>query len=228
MSLARVLAVSVLLVSACAPPDDGSAQSSALAAPAGSVYYTMRPDLRLCIWPFCGGIWIHAVNSDLTKCAGGTVAPECYVAKLETDMASQAALGDVTLLVVRGQIVARNQPDLPPYFALHADTVWVAGTAVPPKGSYWLASGHGGAYVVTGLNNGEMHDVHGIDLTATGASPEQMQSAVAALAAGRLIVAGTLESGPDDSVILRASQFYLRVGSRFDNTYNAWKQEVRK
>jgi hypothetical protein len=228
MSIARVLGITVLLLSACSPPDDGSEHSSPLAAPAGSVYYTMRPDLRVCIWPFCGGVWIRAANSDQTQCADGSVANECYVAKLEAAMASQSALGDVTRLVVRGEIQPRTQPDQPPFFVLHADTVWEAGTSVGPRGTYWLASGHGGAYEITALNHGEMHNVHGIDLAPTGASPKQMESAIAALAAGRLVVAGTLETGPDGSPILRVSQFYLRVGSRFDNTYNAWMREVQK
>ena len=224
MSIARALGITVLLLSACAPPDDALVQSSLEAAPAGSVYYTVRPDLRLCMWPFCGGVWIHAINSDQTKCAGGTIAAECYVAKLETPV----EVGDVTALVVRGTLVSRTQPDLPSYFALHADGVWEAQTGMPRKGAFWLAGGHGGQFEVSLLNDDQSQQVHGVDLTGASPSPDQVAAAIAALEAGRLIVAGTIETGGDGSMILRATQFYLRLNAPSDNVYEGWKVEVQK
>jgi uncharacterized protein DUF6748 len=223
MSLARVLGVSILLLSACAP-DEESARQPLTAAPAHEVYYTLRPDLRLCIWPACGGVWLHAVNSDLTQCADGNAASECYVSLLE----SNVAIGDVTTIVVHGTIVPETRPDTPPFFALRTDQVWEAVTSTPHSGPFWLANGHAGSFELTALNNGEMQHVHGIDFTDTGATNDQIQQAINALAGGRLIIAGVLTTGADGAPILKVSQFYQRIGSRFDNVYDAWLREVQK
>lgn len=43
--------------------------------------YTVRPDYRKCVSPWCGGFWLKAVNSKetSTKCGDGTEAEECYI-----------------------------------------------------------------------------------------------------------------------------------------------------
>jgi hypothetical protein len=50
---------------------------------AGSLFYSVRPDLRACVSPICGGNFVAALNLDHTTCVDGTTRSECYAA--ETD-----------------------------------------------------------------------------------------------------------------------------------------------
>lgn len=52
------------------------------APPVGSAVYVVRPDLRLCPSPMCGGYWVALANHARTKCADGLRRPACYVAKV--------------------------------------------------------------------------------------------------------------------------------------------------
>lgn len=49
-------------------------------------FYTVRQDLRRCVYPLCGGVRISSVNNNLTRCADGSRQEECYVASLEWKM----------------------------------------------------------------------------------------------------------------------------------------------
>lgn len=73
----------------------------ALFAPPGSAraaapeYFTVRPDIRRCIAPLCGGFFIDPVNRRSMRCADGERREECYVAEIDL-----GALGpDATLSV---------------------------------------------------------------------------------------------------------------------------------
>jgi len=48
-----------------------------------STFYLLRPDLRKCASPMCGGYFVRRVNSRLTQCANGRQMSECYVAHID-------------------------------------------------------------------------------------------------------------------------------------------------
>src|SRR5437660_1726377 len=91
-SLAALLAGSA----ACAPAGDGEDLSLAsedgdddLAAggkadglDSTSTYYSVRPDLRECLAPLCGGWWVKRPNRSSIQCADGGYRAECYVATI--------------------------------------------------------------------------------------------------------------------------------------------------
>src|SRR3990170_2699287 len=54
------------------------------AGPEESGYYIVtRPDLRMCIFPICGGYFVKQVNKPKTQCANGSWQNDCHVAELE-------------------------------------------------------------------------------------------------------------------------------------------------
>jgi hypothetical protein len=61
-----------------------------------STYYSVRRDLRRCMYPFCGGYWVSAVNQPRTQCADGNRASECYV--VDVALPSGVSLSDGDLV----------------------------------------------------------------------------------------------------------------------------------
>ena len=45
-------------------------------------FFLLRRDTRICPAPKCGGAFVHRVNFTETRCADGTLLPECYVAEV--------------------------------------------------------------------------------------------------------------------------------------------------
>src|SRR5215831_8125915 len=86
----KQLFVVALIVCGCGNEQSPRPQSEAQTAipislvhPGG--YVSLRPDYRLCLFPFCGGFYIQRVNQPETACGDSSLAPECYVATLELD-----------------------------------------------------------------------------------------------------------------------------------------------
>src|SRR6516165_11913161 len=164
MSVVRVLTLLAIVQAACSSNDESQTQAALEAPAAGSVYYTLRQDLRVCIWPFCGGVFLHAVNLDTTTCADGSQRSECYVARLDTSAISpDGALGDLKHLIVRGRIVPGTKTEVPPIFELHADGVWRAVTAGPVSAPFWRLRSHGGVLTAVPLNGTQVQRLSGLD-----------------------------------------------------------------
>ena len=84
------LAFTVTLALGCAATsaeveDDGDSEQAEGAASLSSTstYYEARRDFRKCMYPMCGGWWVHRVNRTSTTCADGSHASECYVAEID-------------------------------------------------------------------------------------------------------------------------------------------------
>lgn len=82
-ALITLLAATVALATLVVPSTD--ADASTLRATWG--LYEVRPDLRRCVSPLCGGYWLRAVNHQQTTCFDGTVADACYVAEIDWNRA---------------------------------------------------------------------------------------------------------------------------------------------
>ncbi|MGZ9272459.1 MAG: DUF6748 domain-containing protein, partial [Candidatus Binatia bacterium] len=54
-----------------------------------STFYTVRPDLRRCASPMCGGYYVRPVNKQLVPCANGRLMAECYVGEIDWNGQSQ-------------------------------------------------------------------------------------------------------------------------------------------
>lgn len=209
MSVVRVLTLWAIFQAACSPNDDSQTQASLAAPPASSAYYTLRPDLRLCIWPFCGGVFLRGVNLDVTRCADGSLASECYVALLDTSaILPETALGDLKQLIVRGRIALGTGTDRPQFFELRADGVWRAVTAEPVSDPVWRVSLHGGELTAVPLNGTEVQRLGGLDLSAVTMTPAQKAQVNQALLAGQLLAAGNV-----DTSTLHVSQLWVPIGA---------------
>ena len=209
MSVVRVLTLLAIVQAACSPNDE-SETKAALEAPAtGSVYYTLRQDPRVCIWPFCGGVFLNAVNLDDTTCVDGSLHPECYVAKLDTSaILPDGALGDLKRLIVRGRIVPGTKTQVPPFFELHADGIWRAVTTGPLTEPAFRVSSHGGELTAVPLNGTQAQRLSGLDLSAVAMTPAEKAQVDQALSAGQLLVAGNVVTST-----LHASELWLPVGA---------------
>lgn len=199
----------------------------------GTSYYVVRPDLRRCAAPACGGAFVRRVNFATTTCADGTSAAECYVAAADY---SKAGLddNDMTAVAARPMIVKGRLADTS-YVAgrfgnLVASEVWVAAVGTTPSGAYAPVSGvvyrvkDNGVRCITSpcpsdhelkLNGTSSRDVAGIDFSAVGASDAEIADAYGALtSADGLLVDGsnTTVSGPGGTLYqLSAANFYAKV-----------------
>jgi Domain of unknown function (DUF6748) len=227
---ARVFVMLSLVLGACFPDDEAEATSSLAAPPAGSAYYTVRPDLRLCMWPYCGGVFLRAVNLENTQCADGSLAIECYVARLNAaGVVQEQSLGDVRRLIVRGRIAQGVETDVPQFFELRVDGAWEAVMTTPSTEPVWRVSSHGGELTALRVNGPDPQPLRlgVLDLGALPMSPDQKTRAGKALAAGQLLVAGTIDAGSMPT--LRASQVFVPLGATsLYNVNTAWRLEVQR
>src|SRR5690242_15103572 len=113
----QILALVGVLAAGCGAVDSSSlddpellgADGKADSASSTSTYYTMRPDLRKCAFPLCGGTFVKRVNQPETKCLDGSWADECRV--LDVDYSklgfTDGELGSFegSAVLVRGSIV---------------------------------------------------------------------------------------------------------------------------
>lgn len=95
-----IVLVVVLLILLTATTRTPSADSAPAAPKAeyskpninNSTFYLLRPDLRRCASPMCGGYFVRRVNSGLTRCANGRQMSECYVASIDWNGMAEAEL----------------------------------------------------------------------------------------------------------------------------------------
>ncbi len=144
MRFAPIFAVAALSMVGCAVTpeelDDESADISADSVTYGA-YHTVRKDMRRCISPLCGGYWLKRANRELTLCADGTWASECYVATLDlrakTGLTDSELEGvDLTRLVVRGTIKLATMESWK-LGKFTASEVWYPGSDTAPTGTFY-------------------------------------------------------------------------------------------
>ena len=178
-------------------------------------FYAVRPDLRLCPSPICGGVWVRALNRSLTRCANGTYNPECYAAKDDWSALglSPEELNRVRTRVLSGHGIVQGSlvasPQSPSATSvesaptdlgeLRVSSAWLAATERAAEGLYYrvrelpvdcVPSAACLPIVESKLNSGEVRRVLRVNFSLTGASREQIRKAVEAMAQGNLIVAG--------------------------------------
>jgi hypothetical protein len=227
----RALTSAVLVAIALLP----AAQAARADSPgAVSPYYLARADLRKCASPLCGGYWVRLVNRAATRCADGTLQPECYVA--EADLTRLGGDGheaqrDDDLgrgrLLVRAAVVRGRVEGFPQLGTLVIREGWLASSSErPPAGRFRLLRDSGVRCVMepcfsihaTVLNNGAHVNVSSVDLRPSGAPAGERRRARAALMRSGVIAAGRIVDIPDegpagDGRRFVATQFFLRVAA---------------
>jgi hypothetical protein len=178
-------------------------------------YYAMRPDLRLCPSPMCGGVWVRALNRSWTRCADGTYAEECYAA---SDDWSALGLSPEETQRVRGRVLSGHgivqgslEGSLPSpagesaeiaqrlWGKLRVTEAWLAATEREPAGIFYrvhelpIDCMPGPSCLPIEerkLNFREVYRVLRVNFQLTGATRRQIQQAMEEMARGNLIVAG--------------------------------------
>src|SRR5204863_1544510 len=105
-----------------------------------SAYLLVRPDLRRCAAPMCGGYFVQRANYGTTRCADGVYRGECYV-----PAASYAALGfddgerdyfdgrvRAGLTLVKGKLAAKSYGSLGHLGVLDVTEAWAGWTEQAP------------------------------------------------------------------------------------------------
>ncbi|HET9954219.1 MAG TPA: DUF6748 domain-containing protein [Polyangiaceae bacterium] len=125
--------------------DSDSAQQALAKAPVAS-YFTLRPDLRRCAFPRCGGYFVKAVNQKLTRCVDGTSQAECYVADLDLSAlaldadSEQVVRGSSTEFLLRGAIGPKDFVSLGTFGTLRVLDAYHGHPGVTPSGSFFQAN----------------------------------------------------------------------------------------
>jgi hypothetical protein len=193
---------------------------SSAASPAAS-HYLVRPDLRLCPSPMCGGAWVRRVNHPLTRCVDGAARPACYVASVTgvAGLPSSARAGSV---LVRGRLVPARIDGFPGLGALAASAAWRPAGKLEPHGTTFRVADNGVRCITSpcfsltavALEDGGRRTVSELDLGRAGASTADVARAQKAVDGGGLLVTGgvrtVLNAGPAGTGRrLRATQLWL-------------------
>lgn len=182
-------------------------------------YYTFRPDLRKCISPLCGGIFVKAVNRKLTRCADGSLQAECYVASLNNkknfDISSAALL--------RGGIKPKIYEGFGNLGVFELKAAFSPATAAAGEGRFVGLENNAILCITTPcfsvdqylLNRNKFRVISGIDLEAVGASEEILNKALALMADGGILIASGVNKPVEEvagtGVTFVADQFYLPI-----------------
>jgi hypothetical protein len=197
-------------------------------------YFSVRPDLRKCPSPQCGGIFVQRVNRFLTLCADGKLRAECYVAEVDLAALNLPPDQEVTVreriqngtVLLKGKLASLPFSPLGGPAGFEAAEVWQAATDARPVGTFFRTLDNGVVCIAAPcpsfqefkLNTLEERAIAGVDLSRVGASDKLLFLAGEALrTAEGILVAGTHRSvsGPAGTApALVASQFYLAVKPR--------------
>ena len=187
-------------------------------------YYLLRPDLRHCGSPLCGGYWIEAVNQKLSHCADGERRETCYVA--DVDWQAIGLDGTEGSTLVQGRQHMKEFPGFGSVSVLLPEAAYRPATSVEARGR-WYGLGHNGVVCVTHpcfdidervLNRSDEEVISAVDLNGVGANPDDMEAAHRSLFQGELIAVGQNVIDPDQGpagagITLVASLFFLRIHS---------------
>ncbi|HMJ13219.1 MAG TPA: DUF6748 domain-containing protein [Polyangiaceae bacterium] len=194
-------------------------------------YFSVRPDLRRCIAPLCGGFWFKSVNQKVTRCFDGSDAAECYAGDIDfTALAlneeeaqyarNRAAQGR---LVLKGKFAEGTWKEFDEVARFAALDAWDAATDRAPGGTFYFAQREPIVCIrypcddisATQLNVPSSTSLFaGIDFSATGASPAQVQDAYKRLEHEGLVLAAFAGTGPEAERVLEAQQYYSKLSHR--------------
>lgn len=183
-----------------------------------STFFTVRPDLRRCASPMCGGYYVQPVNHLLVACANGRHVAECYVAKIDWNGQAQV---DARKALLRGEVLPKTFGN---FGVFRVSESWQAASDKHPTEVFYRVRDRGVRCITfpcpshreMKLNSSFSQNIAGVDLTGAGASEELVSQALASISGGEgVLVTGNhaTVTGPGGKMPqLKATQFYLRAG----------------
>lgn len=211
----RVVAITFLLASVSLSfPDSLNSTST---------YYTVRPDLRRCAAPLCGGFFIKRVNQSLARCADGRMKTECYVAEIEWNDQPQV---EPRRALLRGDLTSKRFNAAGKLGILRVTESWQSASEKQPVGIFYRARDLGVRCIAAPckthheakLNSTMGRDVAGVDLSPAGANDDLISQTNTAMTGSEgILLAGSNApvTGPAGRAeTLKANQFYLRAAKQ--------------
>lgn len=194
-------------------------------------YYTVRRDFRKCVSPICGGYLIKQVNLKATPCVDGVFREECYVSAIDWSSLKVSPYqlvkiqnDDGSRVILRGNIVPVTFPGFGEFGNLRVKEAFYAATNALAKGTFVGLKDNGIRCITTPcfstnqlvLNKPKISPVSSIDLSQTGATQKQIDTATSEIFGQGLIAVGITEVVDNLDPTKRdtkfvATQFYLRV-----------------
>jgi hypothetical protein len=191
--------------------DDEKADGTA----AVSTYYWVRPDLRRCASPMCGGYFVQRVNKSSTRCADGSYQESCYVADLDFGNQEPASTGLVRGGITKGADGYGLFTASEVYAPVSDSAIW--GVELPEHALYKLRDrglrcikAPCPQYHRAKLNQSYHSNFDSIDLGDAGGTDEQQGAAYDSLYAGGLFAAGVVRNrGGSDGRVFVAELYLL-------------------
>ncbi len=219
--------------------DDESEGDASKADAAGGTYtyYFVKPDLRRCASPTCGGVFYQLANATSTKCFDGKKAEWCYAASQDTsrlglgevgvgrytEALNSAALADSTKVLVRAVVGSKDWGGgLGSFANLRPSEAWVGQGPNVAAGPLAKIEDSGIRCITAPcpslrerkLNSSVKADIAELGWDRSGATDEQIGEALDRMHTDGLIVSGyrTTVSGPaGDAKARSVTQLWLRV-----------------
>jgi hypothetical protein len=154
-------------------------------------YYSIRADIRRCVFPICGGTWVKRVNRDYTYCRGTWTTDECYVSAMDWSRTGlgedqiQGALGSGYPVLLRGYSADRVYDGFGNYGVFNATELWVANNAKAPEGVYTRVKDNGVRCITTpcnSINESKLNsflwgNIAGLDFSWSDANEDELAKA---------------------------------------------------
>ncbi|HEX6625036.1 MAG TPA: DUF6748 domain-containing protein [Pyrinomonadaceae bacterium] len=212
--------------------EDGDAKADALNQTA--TYYAVKPDLRKCAWPACGGWMVSRVNRAWTLCHDGVWRNACYVVDfdlardlgLATDDADGLEAGmRAEEVLVRGRLQAKVYAGkrLGHFKTTEA---WRAASGARPSGTFYKVTDKQLVCVFqpcpslheAQLNSTVSRDIHALEMASTDPAQGEglLNTAYVAMEQGPVIISGTNNTfvaplSGQQGTSLDGNQLYVRV-----------------
>lgn len=188
-------------------------------------YFEVRQDLRRCVSPLCGGVWVRRLNAQMTRCADGAMQRECYLAELRDAPAD--LLATRAQVIIRGRLLAREYEGFGNLGEFAVSGAWRAATEALPgrkesRQVHYSGIEESGIVCITTpceslgeyvLNSPRQRLLTDIDLSRVGADPALEEEALALIGGDGVVlmrgITRQLESNPGR--VFEARQFYLPV-----------------
>ncbi|HEY5944235.1 MAG TPA: DUF6748 domain-containing protein [Kofleriaceae bacterium] len=200
-------------------------------------YYFVKPDIRRCASPVCGGVFYRLANADTTRCIDGKKAEQCYAASAdwsrlglgETGMAKvndalyADSFGQGTTLLVRAVVGTKDWGNgLGSFANLRPSEAWIAQGPNDAAGPLAKIEDSGVRCITAPcpslrekkLNSAIVQDIADLGWDKSGANDRLIGTALDQMHTTGLIVSGyryTVHGPAGDAKARSVTQFWLRA-----------------
>jgi len=214
--ISRAVVVSLTVVAVLL---GGAPTAASGTAAVGSSFYVVRPDLRLCPSPLCGGYWAGLANHARATCHDGALRPRCYVARIVGEDRLPLEVDVPAGSLVRADIEPSKDEGFGELGVLVVAGVFSPAGSAIVGGSFFRLVDSGircirapcFSFRAAQLNRSVRTTLSGIELGSARAAPEEGVRAETALHRKTgLLAQGRIVPATDGGRVFRATRLFLR------------------